>query len=148
MNKLKSIQITAMLGLLVLAGIFISARTIDAGTASPGPVLLDGKTLHTSQIWLNSNGKLSLVVRSSESVAAARVPFRVVLKRGSMIISRAVSETGEMEISRLLKLAALGDELVVEPLDKNLSNARRVFRVGQYPSFHWIPALRIQGDGC
>ncbi|GHB63052.1 hypothetical protein [Persicitalea jodogahamensis] len=148
MNKLKSIQIIAMLGLLILAGIFISARTIDAGTASSGPVLLDGRTLHTSQIWLNSNGKLSLIVGSSENKAATRVPFRVVLKRGNMIISRAVSETDEMEISRLLKLAALGDELEVEPLDKNLSNARRVFRVGQYPSFHWIPALRIHGDGC
>ncbi len=148
MKKLKAIQISVILGLLVLAGVFTSARTIEAEPVYAGPVLLNGKTLHSPLLWLNSNGQLSLVTSHAETGEPSGVPFRVYLKRGNMVISRAASNADGMEISTILRQATLGDELVVEPVDEKLSTARRVFSVGRYPAFNWIPTLNGPRDGC
>ena len=59
-----------------------------------------------------------------------KIPFKIYLKRQDKIVplggSAYENELTEIEVSQLLKFANLGDQLVIEPVDKKPQTAVKV----------------------
>ena len=158
MKNSKVLRAAAAFCLLATLIVFTSAKKYGSDEIKENAVLLNGNPLTTASIWLGSTGTLTVFDRNPATDVAKKILFRVSLMRGDMVIKRVVSDNGqqvkEVEISKLLSFAKLGDEILVEPIDENREATRRVFRVAQAPSLYWVPRNWFpvpnngKGDGC
>jgi hypothetical protein len=93
-------------------------------------VLFNGKPLAYDQFSLSSRGVLTMVMNDSKTKEMKSMLFKVYLKRQDKIlpfgVSNQVSGVTELEVSEILKFANLGDQLVIEPVEKKAQMATRV----------------------
>ncbi|MCF2498539.1 hypothetical protein [Dyadobacter chenhuakuii] len=118
------------------------------------PVLLNGRSASSAQLAAASSGKLSLVKFDSQSSRVTKVPFIIYLKRGGRVINNDAyahnNAVLEGDIYEVLKTAQAGDQLIIDPVDKEAQIDRRVITVrsGQLtPQFKWFGFYK-KGDGC
>jgi hypothetical protein len=93
-------------------------------------VLFNGKPLVYDQFSLSSRGVLTMVMNDSKTKEMKSMLFKVYLKRQDKIlpfgVSNQVSGVTELEVSEILKFANLGDQLVIEPIEKKAQMSTRV----------------------
>jgi hypothetical protein len=102
----------------------------DNDRAFYNSVLFNGKPLIYDQFSLSSRGVLTMVMNDSKTKEMKSMLFKVYLKRQDKIlpfgISNQVSGVTELEVSEILKFANLGDQLVIEPVEKKAQMSTRV----------------------
>jgi hypothetical protein len=118
------------------------------------PVLLNGRSVSPAELAAARSGKLSLVRFNVESSKVTKVPFVIYLKRGGMIInSNAYAHNKavlEGDIYEILKPAKAGDQLIIDPVEKDNEIGRRIITVQSSqltPQFRWFGFYK-KGDGC
>ena len=93
-------------------------------------LLFNGKPLVYDQFSLSSRGVLTMVMSDSKTKEMKTMLFKVYLKRQDKIlpfgVSNQVSGVTELEVSEILKFANLGDQLVIEPVEKKAQMSTRV----------------------
>jgi hypothetical protein len=85
-------------------------------------LLFNGKPLVYDQFSLSSRGVLTMVMGDSKTKETKTMLFKVYLKRQDKILPFGISNQGngvtELDVSEILKFANLGDQLVIEPVEK------------------------------
>lgn len=121
------------------------------------PLLLNDKVVDPTAFSTASIGKLSMVKGDPESGRKIKVPFYAYIKRSGFIIdggtyarNRALTE---VDITQLLKFAKAGDQLVIDPANKNDEIGRRVITVHQAQlapiQMKWLyGVIKQKNDGC
>lgn len=88
-------------------------------------LLFNGKPLN-EQFSLSSRGILTMVMSDSKT----KIPFKIYLKRQDRIVplggSSYENKLTEIEVSQILKFANLGDQLIIEPVEKKPQTAIKV----------------------
>ncbi|MEY4540180.1 MAG: hypothetical protein RLZZ306_1937 [Bacteroidota bacterium] len=114
-------------------------------------LLFNGKPLVYDQFSLSSRGVLTMVMGDSKTKETKTMLFKVYLKRQDKILPFGVSNQGngvtELDVSEILKFANLGDQLVIEPIEKKAQMSTRVIFL-RYSYF--LEFLNRSGnkDGC
>jgi hypothetical protein len=101
------------------------SQSIVAGEnekASYNSVLFNGKPFVYDQFSLSSRGVLTMVINDSKTKEMKSMAFRIYLKRQDKVLPFGVYNHGngvsEVEVSEILKFANLGDQLIIEPVEK------------------------------
>lgn len=119
-----------ILGFVVLVTLLLTTQS-GIALVKNNPLLINGEPINYEQFSLSSKGMLRMVVEDTNGKGNIVIPFRIYLKRDNKIVhlgsSNANNKLTEIEISQVLKFANLGDELVIEPVDKKFYTAKRVF---------------------
>jgi hypothetical protein len=114
-------------------------------------VLFNGKPLVYDQFSLSSRGILTMVMNDSKTKEMKSMFFKVYLKRQDKIlpfgVSNQVSGVTELEVSEILKFANLGDQLIIEPIDKKAQMSTRVIFL-RYSYFLEFLNRGGNKDGC
>lgn len=118
-------------------------------------LLLNGQPINTERFSINSQGKLSLVNGDPAVSNQERLAFFAYVKRGGEIVSREAyaynHPVKELEIAGILSQAKPGDQLIIEPVNKNDVLGRRIIKVRQpeyVPQFRWFFGVNKKNDGC
>lgn len=97
------------------------------------PLLLNGKPLEYADFDASSRGTLTVVEGDPKSPAAAKIPFKIYLRRAGAIITAGKSdinkEVTEIEISEILSLALPDDHLIIVPARKSDWKAKRILKI-------------------
>jgi hypothetical protein len=105
------------------------AQTLETNFFA-NPLLINGKPMVSEHFSLSSRGVLTMVLGDPKLKETKRISFKIYLQRDNKVlkIEEAVGEKeqSEIEISRILRFAILGDELIIEPTDKKYRMAKRV----------------------
>ncbi len=116
-----------LLSFVIVAVSMLSSKLVLANN----PLLINGKPLVYEYFSIGSKGILTMIVEDSKSNESKTIPFKVYLRRDKKIVHlggyTADGQLSEIEISQVLKFANLGDELVIEPVDKKYYTSMRVF---------------------
>ena len=114
-------------------------------------LLFNGKPLVYDQFSLSSRGILTMVMSDSKTKETKTMLFKVYLKRQDKILPFGVSNQGngvtEVDISDILKFANLGDQLVIEPVEKKAQMSTRVIFL-RYSYFLEFLNRGGNKDGC
>lgn len=130
-----------------------SIATIDKPAFSSNPLLLNNRPLDYSLFSIASKGILSVVAGQPGSAEAVKIPFRAYLKRNGMILMNGAIDSGksvhELDISRILANAEVGDFLVIEPVRQEDWVARRSIRLMNSAFyFNLFSFLKKDKEGC
>jgi hypothetical protein len=101
------------------------------------PLMLGDMAFNYNAFTLESKGELRLTKGESKSGKEVEIPFYLRLRRNGILVTHACSEGvifSKVEISVILKVAQDGDELIIEPVNKEDWPAKRIVKIG--------------GDGC
>lgn len=116
------------------------------------PLLINGKPMVSEHFSPSSNGVLTMVLGNPNSKETKKISFKIYLKRNNKIlkIDNAVGEKeqSEIEISRILRFAILGDELIIEPTDKKYHLAKRVISLKKEFLNYLILNFLNPKEGC
>jgi hypothetical protein len=127
------------------------AQTLETNFFA-NPLLINGKPMVNEHFSLSSRGILSMVLGNPKSKEFKHISFRVYLKRDNkpLKIEDAVGEKeqSEIEISRILRFAILGDELIIEPTDKKYQTAKRVISLKKEFLNYLILNFLNAKEGC
>ena len=130
------------------------SQTIMAGDnekAFYNSVLFNGKPLVYDQFSLSSRGVLTMVMNDSKTKEMKTMLFKVYLKRQDKILPfgdcNHGNGVGEIEVSEILKFANLGDQLVIEPVEKKAQMSIRVIFL-RYSYFLEFLNRGGNKDGC
>jgi len=98
------------------------------------PLLLDGKPLDYESFSINSKGELALVNGDSESAESVLVPFHILLRRNGTTLQGAKMdflnvEHNRIELSKVLTFAKPGDQLIINPVNKEHWRAKRILNL-------------------
>lgn len=114
-------------------------------------LLFNGKPLVYDQFSLSSRGVLTMVMSDSKTKEMKTMLFKVYLKRQDKILPFGVSNQGngvtELDVSEILKFANLGDQLVIEPVEKKAQMSIRVIFL-RYSYFLEFLNRGGNKDGC
>ena len=114
-------------------------------------VLFNGKPLIYDQFSLNSRGVLTMVMNDSETKEMKTLLFKIYLKRQDKILPFGGSDHGnglsKIEVLDILKFANLGDQLIIEPLEKKPQMPTRVIFL-RYSYFLEFLNRGGNKDGC
>ncbi len=97
------------------------------------PLLLDGMALDYNAFTSESKGELKLIKGDQKSGKLTEIPFYLRLRRNGTVVAHPCGEGvifSKIEISAILKAAKDGDELIVEPVNKEDWPAKRIIRIG------------------
>jgi len=123
----------------------------DNEKAFYGSVLFNGKPLVYEQFSLNSTGLLTMVLNNPKTKETKTMPFKIYLKRQDKVVPFGGSEykngVSEVEVSDILKFANLGDQLVIEPVEKKSQMFTRVIFL-RYSYFLEFLYRGNNKDGC
>ncbi|MEO6288029.1 MAG: hypothetical protein ABIN80_06370 [Dyadobacter sp.] len=118
-------------------------------------VLLNGVAVEFSQLSLVNRGVVSLVRGNPQAMVKTNVPFKVYLQRAGKIVDADTYASHyamlQYQFADILKFARAGDEIIIEPADKNDPVGRRVIPVSRLqlvPQFNWFFTGNKKGDGC
>jgi hypothetical protein len=118
-------------------------------------VLVNGLPAEMGELSSINRGLISLVKGNPNAMVKNNVLFRVYLKRdGKMIDADSYAQHYAMlqyQIADILKFAKAGDEIIIDPADKNDPTGRRVIRVMPIqlvPQFNWFFTGIKKGGGC
>ncbi|GAB3264238.1 hypothetical protein GCM10027347_31160 [Larkinella harenae] len=111
--------------------------------------MLNGIALDHAFFSINSRGKLAVVKGDPSSPRSVKIPFQVYLKRSGNVIRPSKEHCDwqgvTVDLGPVMALAAVGDELVIEPLRSEDALARRVIRLKLF----WFLSLTSGKDeGC
>jgi hypothetical protein len=119
------------------------------------PLLLNGQPIDTERFSINSQGKLSLVKGNPAVPNPERLAFFAYVKRGGEVVNAEAyaykHPVKELEIAGILSAAKPGDQLIIEPVNKDDVVGRRVIKVKQpvyVPQFRWFFGVNKKNDGC
>ncbi len=112
----------------------------EQGFFLSNPLMLNGKPLDYSVFGLSSKGKLTVNKSATTSGQETQIPFYVYLRRnGNKVLmpgnERSYSKQIKIEISEILRYAKQGDQLIIEPVNKEDGPARRILKL-------------LENDGC
>jgi hypothetical protein len=110
----------------------ISAAAV--GNFLVNPLYLDGQPLDYSAFSIKSKGELMLIKGDAITGNPMQIPFYVYLRRNGTIIKLHGEETLKpqhikVDISPILKLAVPGDQLIIEPVNKEDWQAKRILKL-------------------
>jgi hypothetical protein len=97
------------------------------------PLVLDGMALDYNAFTLESKGELKLIKGDPKNGKVTEIPFYLRIRRNGMPIAHPCGDGvifSKIEISAILKAAKNGDELIVEPVNKEDWPAKRIVRIG------------------
>lgn len=103
------------------------------GTFFWKPLMLDGEALYNNRFSLETKGELKLIKGETQSGKIIEIPFSLHLRRNGTLINAGQCKGGtflKVEISTILKSAQDGDELIVEPVNKEDWPAKRIVKIG------------------
>lgn len=121
------------------------------------PLLLNDKVVDPTAFSTASVGKLSIVKGDPESGRKVKVAFYAYIKRSGFIIDGGETSQNqpvtEVDIAQILKFAKAGDQLVIDPANKNDETGRRVITVHQAQlapiQMKWLyGVIKSKNDGC
>jgi hypothetical protein len=101
------------------------------------PLMISGAPSSFRSFTLKSKGELTLIKGDAKSGEAVEIPFYLHLRRKGKLVTPAASDGvifSKAEISIILKVALKGDELIIEPVNKEDWPAKRI--------------ITIEADGC
>ena len=114
-------------------------------------LLFNDKPLVYDQFSLSSRGVLKMVMSNSETKELISMSFKIYLKRQDKILHFGEFNHGngisEIEVSEILKFANLGDQLVIEPVEKKAQMSTRVIFL-RYSYFLEFLYRGGNKDGC
>lgn len=158
-----------LLGTLLIVGMLTLAQSgfaLKKPANSPfSPILFNGAPFYSSEITRDARGSLTVVDGDAISTQAKKVPFRVFLKRGDVVINRVYSDdsrpeddveansdssrtVGVVEVSQVLAGARTGDKLIIESGSANQKKVQRVINVAGYTMIRWFRIPGQPGTGC
>ena len=117
---------------IVVIAMLISQSIFGGGNEKSfyNSLLFNGKPLIYDQFSLSSRGVLTMVMSDSKTKEIKTMLFKVYLKRQDKILPFGISNQGngvtELDVSDILKFANLGDQLVIEPIEKKAQMSTRV----------------------
>ena len=142
------------LSFVIIVISMLLSQTIMAGDNEKvfyNSVLFNGKPLVYDQFSLSSRGVLTMVMNDSKTKELKTMLFKVYLKRQDKILPFGDSNHGngvaEIEVSEILKFANLGDQLVIEPVEKKAQMSTRVIFL-RYSYFLEFLNRGGNKDGC
>ena len=98
------------------------------------PLMLNGKPLDYGEFNLQSQGELTVSKGAAITGQTTQIPFYVYLRRnGNKLLIPGPKQT-KIDISEILRHAAPGDHLVIEPVNKEDGPVKRI--------------LKLIGGGC
>jgi hypothetical protein len=114
-------------------------------------VLFNGKPLVNEQFSLSSRGILTMVTSDPKTKELKSMAFKIYLKRQDKVVpfggSNYGNEVSEVEVSEILKFANLGDQLIIEPIEKKGQMSTRVIFL-RYSYFLEFLNRGGNKDGC
>ena len=96
-------------------------------------LMLDGLAFDYYSFTPESKGELTLIKGEAGSGKPVEIPFYLRLRRNGMLVPLMCGEEMiffKLEISTILKAAQHGDELIVEPANKEDWPAKRIVKIG------------------
>jgi hypothetical protein len=95
-------------------------------------LMLEGMAFNYFAFSLESKGELKLVKGELKSGKAVEIPFYLRLRRNGVLVPLSCENVifSKAEISNILKDAQDGDELIVEPVNKEDWPAKRIIKIG------------------
>ena len=148
---------TPIIILLVVASLVFAISRIGQNEPSIycNPLLINGKSLNYSAFSLQSSGILNLITGNPDDSSRHKISFKIYLKRNDKILHIGDSSNEkvrqEIEVAEILKLANAGDELIIEPADKQYQKATRVIYLQKYDlnlQRNVFGFLNKKGEGC
>jgi hypothetical protein len=117
---------------IILSFVFVAISMLSSQLVfADNPLLINGQPLNYEYFSIGSKGILTMIIDDSKSKDSKTIPFKVYLRRDKKIVHlggyTSDRQLSEIEISEVLKFANLGDELVIEPVDKKYYTSTRVF---------------------
>lgn len=97
------------------------------------PLMLEDVAFDYNAFTLESKGELKLIKGEPKSGKIVEIPFYLYLRRNGMLVGHPCGEGvifSKVEISTILKAAQNGDELIVEPVNKEDWPAKRIVKIG------------------
>ena len=97
------------------------------------PLTLDGLAFDYNAFTLESKGELKLIKGEPKSGRVVEIPFYLHLRRNGILVTHPCGGGvifSKDEVSAILKVAQDGDELIVEPVNKEDWPAKRIVKVG------------------
>jgi hypothetical protein len=138
---------------IVIISMLIS-QSIFAGEnekAFYNSVLFNGKPLVNEQFSLSSRGVLTMVMTDPKTKELKSMAFKIYLRRQDKVVPFGGSNYGnevlEVEVSEILKFANLGDQLMIEPIEKKAQMSTRVIFL-RYSYFLEFLNRGGNKDGC
>jgi hypothetical protein len=106
----------------------------ENGNFYRNPLLLDGRLLDYTRFSLESKGELTVIKGAAVTGNTVQVPFYVYLRRdGNKVVlpgnEKCSKGQDKIEISEILKHAKPGDELIIEPVNKEDGPAKRILKL-------------------
>jgi hypothetical protein len=98
------------------------------GTFFPNPLTLNERALNYSKFGIQSSGELALI-KAGVTGDTMRIPFYVHLRRKGLIIKQGDVKHLKIDISTILKWAEPGDQLIIEPVNKEDWKAKRILKL-------------------
>lgn len=96
------------------------------------PLLLNGQPFDYTSFSIKSKGVLTVMKGKPTSPEAVKIPFRLYLRRNGMIVYEKKSsdlKLTQVEVSEVLALSKLGDELIINPTEKADFKAKRIINI-------------------
>ena len=110
----------------------VSAKAV--GKFFCNPLALDGYPLDYGTFNIGSKGELTLIKGSALTDNTVQIPFYVYLRRNGTILKLDDEEAMKpqhvkVDISTILKHAEPGDQLIIEPVNKEDWQAKRILKL-------------------
>jgi hypothetical protein len=97
------------------------------------PLRLEGVAFNYNAFTLESTGTLTLIKGEAKSGNVVEIPFHLYLRRNGTLVPHTCGEGvifSKAEVSTILKVAQNGDELIIEPVNKEDWPAKRIVKIG------------------
>jgi hypothetical protein len=110
----------------------ISAESV--GKFFCNPLLLDGQPLDYRAFNVASRGELTLIKGDALTGSPMQIPFYIYLRRDGKILGQQSDKAlkkklWKIELPTLLKFAEPGDQLIIEPVNKEDWQAKRILKL-------------------
>jgi len=143
---MKNLTITLLICLVATTSIIANNKKKEVAR---NPLVLNGQPLDYGIFSAASRGKLT-VTAINAAKTEAKVPFRIYLKRGDVVINRGMSsdtrELKEIYVEEILNMARFGDKLVVEYIQKEKETTKCVIVLEKY--LLNLFGFNKKNDGC
>jgi hypothetical protein len=106
----------------------------SVGNFFANPIRLNGQPLDYNTFSMQSTGELTLVKGAPVSNTTVQIPFYIYLRRNGTIVKLDDEEALQsrhikIDISTILKFALPNDQLIIEPVNKEDWQAKRILKM-------------------
>jgi hypothetical protein len=152
--KHKKCMKKSFLSFSIIVILMLLSQSIFAGdNAFYNSLLFNGKPFVNEQFSLSSRGVLTMVMSDSKTKELKSMAFKIYLKRQDKVVPFGGSNHGnevlEIEVSEILKFANLGDQLIIEPINRQSQMSTRVILLKESYFLDFLNNRRGGNkDGC